>query len=286
MAQECVFWGGLIVSLGILIPWHVVQFVRFGDDFLARYFWYDVYQRATTTVTGTNNFYDYLSYLWVYSTLWFFVLLGVTTLFFILVMVREVRTTFPWKHVAAPLLVAIFILTLFSATKTHLSPYLLPAFPFVAIFVAMLSYYVSQLLERRRYLPSIIGIALVVSGAYYSFSPIFVPVLSDVYDEVAVGKVYRENQLQNPAPLYAFSWQIFETINYYGDVRTQSFVVNEKSEKKFNGSFYLVTTVAEADPLFYVDNGTIRSKYENLHLLYLGNTLVLIYSDAGMQFFK
>lgn len=280
------FWSGSIVSLGILIPWHAVQFVRFGHSFLDRYFLYDIYQRATTTITGTNNYYDYLSYLGVYSTLWFCVLLGAITLFGVSLVVREVRSTFPWKHVAAPLLIAMFILALFSVTKTHLSPYLLPALPFLAIFIALLSYHASLLLERRWYLPSIIVIALVVSGIYYYFSPIFVQVLPDVYDEVAVGKMYKENQLQNSAPLYVVSWKILETMNYYGDVKIQFLVVSDLAEKKFNDPFYLVTTVVEADYLFYVDNGTIMSKYENLHLLYLGDTLALIFSDGSTQFSK
>ncbi|TSC69666.1 MAG: Dolichyl-phosphate-mannose-protein mannosyltransferase [Parcubacteria group bacterium Gr01-1014_56] len=57
-------WFGLLLALVIILPWHILESIRFGhlfwDDYLGR----QIFQRATSTMTGTNNYYDYLEVLW------------------------------------------------------------------------------------------------------------------------------------------------------------------------------------------------------------------------------
>lgn len=282
-------WMGALVAACLLVPWHVVQWSRFGNNFIDRYFWFDVYSRATTTVTGGSNHTYFFTYLWVYSPLWAGALIGAIALFLYISCIQDVRVSFEWKSLAASFCVMLLILVLFSAAGTHLSPYLLPAYPYMAIFVGLLVHTISKSFGKYSYVPFFIVSLLVTSGAYYSSSQTYAAVLQDVPDEAAIGRLFKEQHI-NSAPLYSLDWKILETINYYSGTKTQPLNAVDMSGKELKGPLYLVTTIPGASYFFSVKNGTFDSKngvlistYPNLHTVYFGSNLVLLYFDSDIR---
>ncbi|MFZ2522208.1 MAG: glycosyltransferase family 39 protein [Minisyncoccia bacterium] len=277
-------WHGLSLALIIFIPWHTIQISRFGHDFLSRYFGYDVYRRATTTVTGSGKYYDYISDLWIYNKAWLAVLIGIFAIFIFFVFKNKIKTTLLWKSIVASFITALSIIALFSIAKTHLTPYIMPAYPFIAIFVSLLVFHLSKQYRKSFLIYFLIFIPLLTTGIYYCFSPRNNPNNPLILEEASVGQIYKKSEINNPAPLYGLGWPYLETINYYGNTKTQFLGVEDMSGKKLKGPFYIVTTTAGASYFFYPYNGQLKSMYESLRLIYAGKYGVLMYSSEDINF--
>lgn len=275
-------WYGLPLALIIFIPWHIVQIERFGKGFLNRYIGYDVYKRATT-VTGNSGPYDYIKNLWSDKG-WFIALTSIIAGFVFLVgLTKKYKSMSEWKTVAAPLVTFVFIILLFSLAKTHLTPYIMPAAPFIALFVAMFGYSVSKSYGNRLSIHLIVVLPIIIAGSFYCFSQIY-PVEAYVLEEVSVGQVYKKSAVNYPAPLYGLGWPFLETVNYYADTKTQFLGADSTSGKKLKGPFYILTTTAGASFFFYPYNGQLKSMYDSLNLLYVGKYAVLMYSSEDIDF--
>lgn len=277
-------WLGLPLSLIIFIPWHAIQIARFGNDFLNRYFGYDVYKRATTTVIGNSKYYDYINWLWVSEKGWLIVLLGMIVLFVCLIIFgKKFKPSFVWRPIAAPLFTFLSIIILFSAAKTHLSPYVMPAYPFIAMFIALLAYYTTEKYDGDLSNYFFIISPLIIIGFIYCISMINGTVLPYVPDEVDIGKIYNKSNTTS-APLYAIEWPALETMNYYGSTKVKSLSATGVSGKELKGPFYLAIPVNGLNYFFTTQNGLLSSSYTNIHLIGAGKFLALLYFDSDMRF--
>lgn len=277
-------WLGFLASLIVITPWHLLESLRFGWIFWNDYLGHQVFDRAVSTVTGNNQYYDYVGYLWMYNKGWFCALIATILVFPISLLIQEARPKILWRTLAASLLAVLLIFILFSVVRTHLSPYILPIFPFIAIFIGLLFHGASTILNRRWYLSFVIVLPLMICGVYYCFSATFDPVLYDVPDEVAIGRTYKTNTMSRPAPLYALGWRVLETVNYYGDVKTVTLNPAEMSGKELQGPFYMFAkTPGWTHYFFYHDTGAVREEYKDLQFVYLGKYLTLVYSDHTVR---
>ena len=281
--QSRYFWIGLPISLILLIPWHLAESLRFGWFFWDDYLVHQVYQRSVSTLTGLNNYYDYVNYLWTFSRFWLIGSLSILVFFLILLLSRRLRSQIPWKHLAAPLCATFFILVFFTLIRTHLAPYMLPALPFFAMFVALLSGHAFLIFKPYAYLIPVSIIALVSLGIVDIQSPGFVKIIPYNYEEAHIGQTYKTSQISASAPLYSFDWSVFETMNYYGDTKIQFIDPNVQTAKDLRVPFYMVTTVRDARILFYDSKEILLNKYSFLTVLYKGDSLVLLYSDRALD---
>lgn len=275
-------WYGLPLALIIFIPWHVIQIDRFGDVFLNRYFGYDVYKRATTAVMGGGKYYDYIKDMWLDGA-WLSALISIIISFFSLIIFgKKFKSSIVWRPIMAPLVTFLSIITLFSLAKTHLTPYIMPVYPFVAVFVALFAYYVVEKYDKKVLYYYLIVLPLLLTGFIYCMIHIS-PTTAYVSDETQIGKIYAKKNAIS-VPMYALEWQILETLNYYGGTKVQFLGTTNVSGKELQGPFYLVVPGNGLSLFYTIQNGVLVSPYNNVQLLYKGQVISLVYFDGNMDF--
>jgi 4-amino-4-deoxy-L-arabinose transferase-like glycosyltransferase len=272
-------WWGSALSLAIIIPWHLVETIRFGSSFWNSYFFAQVFQRSVSTVTGTNNYYDYVVFLVRFYKPWVLVILLLTSLILVCSLSKRFRENAPLRHFAAPLLTALLIVILFTAARTHLPTYILPAFAFLAMYIAIAFWYFLTLIQKEVVRFGVFGASLLFVGFYTIFSAASAldQVPLPTFDEQAIGKTYRQNP---EGPMYAIGWPILETLNFYGDTQTMYIDVKTAAGKNLNAPFYLIIPSSVAG-LFFFDAHT--PKYAGLKIIYMGTSLLLLHGDQNLQ---
>jgi 4-amino-4-deoxy-L-arabinose transferase-like glycosyltransferase len=272
-------WQGLLLFLVILLPWHIAESIRFGSSFWNDYFGRQVFQRSVATITGSNNYYDYARILWLYYNSWLWTIVAILVLFGTLAF-SKLRSKVHWKYLCAPFISALFILIFFTLLRTHLSTYIFPIFPFLAMFISLSFHYISLTFTKHSYVFTIILLLLVIIGGFQIFAAIPAVVSPYHYEEKKIGQLYNEKN--DGAPMYSLDWPILETLNYYGATRVQYFNPISVQGKTLKAPFYLVTNTL-AETYFYNTNGTPVGGYQNLKILNQGHFLVLMYSGQDLQ---
>lgn len=283
VSAASLWWGG-VVALLIFLPWHIAESIRFGNVFWNEYLLHQVFQRGLSTVTGTNNYYDYIRILWLYYTPWLW-LLGASAVGLLVSSFFKLEKPVPWRVLIAPLVSAVFVFILFTAARTHLSTYIMPMFPFLAMFLALTCAYFARFIRNGEYLMLALLVPLLIFGGVKSNGSVRELITPFAYEERDVGLALATNgyaQFKNTVPLYALDWQQHETINYYGDAKVQYLDVRTAGGQTIAGPFCMVThTMAEG--YFFANIGVPRAGYENLKVLYQGKYLVLFCSDQPMK---
>ena len=199
-------WLGLIPASIVLLPWHILQTLKFGREFWHIYIFNQVFERATSTLTGTNNYYDFLNILWITNRPWIWVFVGAAVLFCALALYRPTREKIEWRHCTAPFVTVFFIVAIFTLVRTHLATYILPALPFLAMSIAVCLREIVQILQSIRYVSFATFLFLLVLGVTGSFRGLSEKNLPLIQEEKDIGEIYREMQAQTPAPLTSIDW--------------------------------------------------------------------------------
>lgn len=283
-------WKGLLLALVIFLPWHLLETIRFGQAFWNEYLFHQVFARSTNTLTGTNNYYDYINVLWLYYRPWLAVMgIGSIALFSITFpkVIEDTSTKNSeeqpnWNELFAPLLSGMFIIFLFSIAQTHLSTYIMPAFPFLAMFVALLFYRVGQFFNFSTAVLIMCLVVLFVIGGFKNIDALNTLVTPQHYEERAIGYALKEARSVNTEPFYSLDWPHAEVINYYGGVRPTGLDPVTIGEQGVIGPFYLVTTTL-VQTYFFSKEGKPYTGFESMNVLYQGKGLVLIYSDKTVK---
>lgn len=275
-------WCGLGIAILLVVPWHLAESLQFGHLFWDSYITQHVLHRAITTVTGTSSYTDYL----ILFIPWYLPWNGVLILEILALTVMSRLQQFDWRlvfrQVMAPLAVALFIGTTFTLARTHLAPYIMPAFPFFALGIAVTYHHLSVLFfkhSRVSVLLELIMMFALFAGAVFCIhlSPSKVPPYT--FDERAIGTLYKEHNTNN-APLYVLDWLAIETLNYYGNTRAQSINPAVVRGTTLHGPFYLVVQPPGATYFFYSNTEPIDP---GIKLIYAGTHFLLIYSDNDLQ---
>ena len=270
------FWWGAIVAVILWVPWHVIESLRFGRLFWDDYLGKQILLRASTTLTGTNNFYDYFILFLPWYAPWNIVIfVELAAVFFINFFSKSVRDRIPLGDILNPLLIATFIFVLFTLARTHLGPYIMPAFPFFAISIAVGYHYLASVWHAYRYWLGA-GISVCILGGIalcVYLMPAEVPPYS--FDEREIGRIYKSQNLIN-TPLYMFDWKAVETVDYYSGTQAKALDPNIIDGKVLHGPFYLAIDPIGVNYFFTPPNTPLSP---GLALLYVGRSFALIYSD-------
>lgn len=273
------FWWGSLLALVVFAPWHVVETIRFGKTFWDSYLGVQIFQRAAATVTGTNNFYDYLILIVPWYLPWNIVFFAeILTLFAIRKHAKAFARKEIFRGIIVPFVFSFFIVVTFTSARTHLGPYILPAFPFFAMSIAMSWYYLSTLLPKYRNLFAGLMVLPIIAGAAFCVYLMPAKVPPYTYDERAIGQIYKDQKTK--APLYTLDWLATETINYYGDTHAQPLNPVVVSGQTFKGPFYISVTPMGASYFF---SAVDSPKYPGMKLLYIGTTFAFIYAAQDVQ---
>lgn len=272
-------WSGLLIALVIFFPWHLYETWQYGSAFWNTYI-LDQLGRTTVIVTGTHGFGDYVAPLASRMPLWFWSSIALIGVFFFTSNFPRSRVR-QWRQVSAPLICGLFIFLFFSAAKTHLGSYVLPAYPFLAMFFAQFLHASIEAGKKLRAIVYILTIILILTGAYYCFS---IPV-SDfqdqgkfVHEEKNIGTLYRENGSPTE-PLYSLMWGGLDTINFYSGTSTRFVDWSGTPATTMRAPFFLVMTAEVAQ--IFKDN--LPSVFSDLEVIYMGEYLILFYSVDDMR---
>lgn len=280
------FWTGLVPALAIFLPWHIIETARFGWGFWDQYVGYQVIHRSVSTLTGTADPLLYMNILWTYCSYWTWTVLAIIAILIALSAWRATRPFIHWRRISAPLASASLIILLFSLLHTHLPTYMMPAIPFIALFIGIALSEAAAIPGRHlslRLVKSILAVVVILLlglGASESWSAYFDPETPVVHDEQMMGKLYASRN-DDSAPLYSLIWMYLETLNYYGNTSTH--YIQPESGGLIKGPFYIVVTSEGLKLFTYDDNGVVRSRYPDLEFLYSGKALYLLYSPQDIQ---
>lgn len=275
-------WRGFLIGFVIVSPWHIAESIRFGSHFWVDYMGVQVFKRSVSTLTGTNNWYDYVRVLWLYYTPWLFVIALIGVLFVEIRVFKKALSNIPWRPLLTPLISSVVIIVLFSIARTHLSTYILPAFPFLAMFIALSFDFFYFNFEARRNVMAVFMFLFICFGAYQSIAAIssVVPVYNA--DQMRLAELYKTAQSQFFAPLYTYGWPYLEVLSYYGDTRPQFINPSDVAGQEIKGPFYMMATINDI-VRFFVSPTVSQPGYENLKVLYTGEYLVLFYSEKDTK---
>lgn len=275
-------WTGFLASLVLLIPWHALQSFRFGLSFWNEYLGYHIFQRVTSTITGSSSNYDYVRFLWLDYRPWIWVLLTIAIILLALSQSKNLRPKIQWKQILTPLFAALFILSLLTLARTHLIPYMMPVFPFLAMFIALSLYYFRAQFKRIAYILPILVLALIIVGSVESFATTDLRVAPLHYEEREVGQLYKKLNEENPAPLHVLNLLPFWTLAYYGDTTLENMAFRAGEAKEVQAPLFIITS-RKSMPHFFNNEGIVLSEYENIKVPYKGKYLVLLYSDQDLK---
>lgn len=154
------FWIGHAIGAVIILPWHIQQFVVHESEFLHIYINRHVLQRFQENLFPSDvSFFNIISMWFGVSFPWsllFLCVCGGTCVY-----ILKYRHFFKEKSIALPHIVplatasltALFILIIFGVSKTKAISYFTPAYPFMAISLALgvysLQSYVSHSSQKK-----------------------------------------------------------------------------------------------------------------------------------------
>jgi 4-amino-4-deoxy-L-arabinose transferase-like glycosyltransferase len=268
-------WFGVLAAAVLLFPWHYLQYAKFGYEFIQTYFIFQVIARSVTTLTGTSHIFSYAANLWIYHEPW---TAGLLVTMGALICVRALgksrRKISP--HVLAPFFSAVIIIGLFTLMRTHLSSYLVPSFPFLAMAGAMGVWEVSTALIRYRFAYAGIMIILLAFGFFETWQLRYNLVFPYHFEERAAGMRLQKDTLGR-APAYFVNWPYHETVRYYGSTDILPLNLQDSGGRRLKAPFYFLVNIQAAS--FLNDTaGNPPTAYPGVQELYRGEYLWLLKS--------
>lgn len=272
-------WIGFLISLALVIPWHVLETVRFRWLFWDRYFGSLIFQKVVANVAGTKDSLNYFELLPFYKP-WALVLIIETLIVGCVSFSKHLRAEINIRYLVPPLLIAILIISLFSMAGTHLTTYLLPALPFLAIYIALSYRYLLALVKNNVAQVCAILISVLFVGLYVpnSISSALNQVPGPTFDERSIGLILKDNL--NGLP-YIVDWPMLETIPYYGNTQLIHLDSKYDAGRLIKAPFYLIIN-ANDESFFYRDPQT--PLYSGLSISFKGEYLTMLHGDHDLLF--
>gem|GEM_PF-1961077 len=125
------FWGAIGMALLLILPWHLVMYFKHGQEFIDRYFFYDLIRRTMSPLEGNTGSPRYYFDRMAYDFSPWFLLLPIA----LTVEIR--RLVGSWNRTGTLILFTGCIFGVYSLfVGTKIFHYLTPIYPMLAIFCA------------------------------------------------------------------------------------------------------------------------------------------------------
>ena len=218
------FWMGQGLAFLIAAPWHIYMSLKFGEAFWKSYLLTQVVMRYQENLIQNNSSIStYISYLYDFASPWIGIFLACAVVFLIVhkKLGREAERT-----LAIPLVSALFLFAGFSMAQTKITYYLLPIYPFAAIFIALFVREIFVLrgpVLYRNAITILLAVALIAgfgTALYrgYDLDPTQNIEHRLAGDEKAIGTMLAR---EGGSKIVYFSDDIYwETVRYYSNGRT------------------------------------------------------------------
>jgi 4-amino-4-deoxy-L-arabinose transferase-like glycosyltransferase len=179
------FYYGSILFLALILPWHIVESLRYGKAFWATYLGFQVLTRYATPIEGHNE--PLLYYFNILKdNLFLFWPSVLAFLYFVYKAAAKTQEKKPYIFLLAAFL---FPFLLFSFSSTKLASYILPAYPFYIIITAK---FLADLLELVK--NSYFKFALLVVFTAYCVVPAIIYNQSKINDSGYFAHYYQDDQ--------------------------------------------------------------------------------------------
>ena len=212
------FWFGMALMLVLILPWHIYESLLFGKNFWNTYLFYHVLHRFAVSLGNVTTL-DYIKYLFLLLEPWiitFFI--AAAWLFW------RYRKKLPEPKTAlAAFYVSIFLFLFFVVSRSKLLDYLMPIYPFLAIFLAetgvLFFNFLKTANQKNWFLVCLIFLLLLGLGNTVWQKIYLRKGITLEYkiaeEEKQVGVYLKDHPSSEHA--YFFLWPWWETVKYYSD---------------------------------------------------------------------
>ena len=129
--QSVHFWTGAGIAALLAAPWHILMFLKYGQDFFYEYVTYHILQRATTEAFGHLHTRYFVGQT-LYQSFYPWVFLVLPALLFAVAEIARART-----RLRVLLLEIIVVSALYTSTTDAIHWYFMPIYPALAILIAV-----------------------------------------------------------------------------------------------------------------------------------------------------
>jgi 4-amino-4-deoxy-L-arabinose transferase-like glycosyltransferase len=281
------FWLGAIIVAVIIIPWHLAMHLKYGQLFWQDYLARQIFERATVGISAVAklDYFSHIKMLWQFNEPWTVITL---LLLVILVVVKFKKSSKlsiqSWPIILSVLFSTFLVLMIFTVSQTHIFTYILPAYPFLAIFIAVILYDFYYNYVKFRISLMLIFSALIIWGALNCLG-ITGGMINEIvkpfhYEQKAAALAFKEKN-SNHSPLYLLDWLYPEAIRYYGRTQTKKLSLETDGGQTVKGPVYILTNIITLNN-FFGPNGQISPEYQNIEVPYGGKYLILLYSGKDV----
>jgi 4-amino-4-deoxy-L-arabinose transferase-like glycosyltransferase len=129
------YWTFGLACIAVFLPWHLIMYVQYGNEFLNNYIGYHVITRATQEIEDKGMpIWWYLEVMKVSMRIWFVVLLAAFPFAVYVGFWKD------YKSYRFLVIWSVFVLALFSLAKSKLVWYIMPIYPAVSLMVGYFMY--------------------------------------------------------------------------------------------------------------------------------------------------
>lgn len=281
-------WFGFLISLIIVLPWHIYQHIIWGSDFWHTYISWNIWQRINGGFGNQEsiNYLEYFKKLWLFTYPWWQIFILTIPTFIILNKIRPDKKT--KKIFLASLSTTLVVILLFSISKTKISTYLIPAYPYMAIVIGLTFYKLWQI--TKNYLLKILYIII------FGFLSIYSIILSIGYNDKIlktlhyyldpdlkeIGVIIKEDDNKN-TPLYFLNGPMPDVVGYYSGHPIKWISLAEDNNKyNIEGPVYIMLTDYTFAKIFTKDGHQIKNQYLNMRLKYIKDHIILLYTKDNI----
>lgn len=276
-------WFGFLISLCLLLPWHILQSMKFGQSFWNDYIGYHVITRGFEGIGGTGKIegarFDYLLSLWNYSQPIIFIFLILLVIFSIKAYLSHKKID---KYILTSLFSSVFLFISFSFFKTHIITYLLPIFPFLAISISGMLNDISSSKKEGIKIALYIVLILLFIREYNNFEQY--TTFPYHIEQKEAAKIYSEKS-RGLSSLYVLQWPVHEAIRYYSNGNPSFINFSKDKDIDLQGPFFLLLNNAYI-PYFRDSSGEILPEYKNMDVHFDGKYMMLLYSESSIILYK
>ncbi|MBU1202788.1 glycosyltransferase family 39 protein [Patescibacteria group bacterium] len=281
-------WIGLPLSLLIVLPWHINQHLVWGSEFWQKYIIWNVWERAQGGfgIKEKVEYFAYLNKLWNFSQPWWQIFLLSIIIFLIINKFYKDKKTKQFFMVS--LCSVLFIILFYSLSKTKISTYLIPAYPYIATVIGLAFYRLWKISKNKliKILYVIIFTILVIYSISLSIghNDKILRTLHYQFDQnlKEIGLIIREDN-KPELPLYFLSGPVPDVISYYsGHQIYWLYPEEDKNQYNIPGPSYIMLTDYVFSKLFTTNGLDIKPQYHNMHLRYIKDHLMLLYTDSDV----
>lgn len=279
------FWYGLPIALTIVLPWHIHQYITWGNDFLQKYIAWNIVSRVNEgfNIEEKVNHLEYFNKLWNFVQPWWQVFLLAIIIFFILNRFTKDKNTA--RLFWSSLITIVFGILFFSFSKTKITTYLIPIFPYLAIAIA-LGFYILINKAKNKILKGFYLLILIALAVYSTVLSIGVnnKILQTLhlyfdYDLKEIGLLIKNDNIEN-SNIYFLGGPPPDVVSYYSKKQTIWPQITEETTKIIiPPKSYILIQEDIFIKLFTDDGLEVKPEYSSMRLRYLKNKIMLLYTD-------